>query len=53
MTMHISLDDNETRIEPIKLARNIVDMVNEERLTHKDVKELIAYLSVYTRYNQA
>lgn len=51
MTIDIVLDEFENRIEPIKLANEIINLVSEEQLSVNNVREIIAYLSVYTRYN--
>ena len=51
MEFNIVLDDRESRMEPIKIAQNLIELVNDKYLKTKDIKEIIAYLSVYTRYN--
>lgn len=51
MNVNIILDEYENHIEPIKLANEIINLVNEKQLSVNNVREIIAYLSVYTRYN--
>ena len=48
MKIGFELDDHEKVVTPMKVADALVDC---GAFTNKDLKELIAYLSVYTRYN--
>ena len=48
MNIAFELDDNEKAVTPMKTADALIDWGG---FTNKDLKELIAYLSVYTRYN--
>lgn len=48
MQIGFILDDNEKSVTPMKVAEALID---QEEFTHKELKELIAYLSVYTKYH--
>lgn len=48
MQICFMLDDHETAVTPIKVANALIE---DGGFTHKDLKEIIAYLSVYTKYN--
>ena len=49
MQIGFILDENEKRVTPMKTADALI---NSDQFDHQELKELIAYLSVYTRYNQ-
>lgn len=49
MTIGFILEDNEKKVTPMKVATALVET---EQFSRDELKELIAYLSVYTRYNQ-
>lgn len=49
MEIGFILDDNEGDITPMRTAHALV---SSGQFTHRELKELIAYLSVYTKYNQ-
>jgi len=48
MTIGFILDDDERMVTPLKTAEAIIE---SEEFDYKELKELIAYLSVYTKYN--
>lgn len=48
MTIRFILDNDECTITPLKMAEAIIE---SEEFDYKELKELIAYLSVYTKYN--
>ena len=48
MTIGFTLEDHENEVTPLKTAEALIAC---EQFSIKDLKELIAYLSVYTRYN--
>ena len=48
MNIEFVLEDHEENITPLRTAEAIV---SSEFFSVKDLKEIIAYLSVYTRYN--
>lgn len=48
MIISFELEDREYKITPIKVAEALI---NSEQFHYDELKELIAYLSVYTRYN--
>lgn len=49
MKIGFELDEHETKITPIKVADALIDC---GQFDHKDLKEIIAYLSVHTKYNK-
>ena len=49
MELGFILGDNEDRVTPMRTAEALVA---SGQFTHKELKEIIAYLSVYTKYNQ-
>jgi hypothetical protein len=48
MQIYFTLDDNEKAITPLKVVEALID---QDIFNHKELKEIIAYLSVYTKYN--
>lgn len=48
MTIGFMLEENETKITPMKVADALID---SEALDAKDIKELVAYLTVWYKYN--
>lgn len=48
MQIGFMLEENEGEITPLKTVQALIDT---GRFSHKELKEIIAYLSVYTRYN--
>ena len=48
MKIAYELEEHESYITPLKIAEALVD---SGQLDHDEMKELIAYLSVFTRYN--
>ena len=48
MQVGFILDDHESEVTPLKTAEAIIE---SKQFSHNQLKELIAYLSVYTRYN--
>lgn len=48
MKVMFALDDNETKVTPMKVADALIE---DGGFSNKDLKELIAYLSVYTKYH--
>lgn len=48
MQIFFNLEDHENTVTPIKVANALIDCGS---FTHKELKEIIAYLSVYTRYH--
>ena len=49
MNIGFVLNDDEDTVTPLKAAESIIDA---DVFSIKELKELIAYLSIYTRYNQ-
>ena len=49
MRVAFELDEHEDKVTPIGAA---YALINSDIFDEKDLKELIAYLSVYTRYNK-
>ena len=49
MKIGFELDEHEATVTPIKVAEALIECGQFE---HKDLKELIAYLSVYTKYHK-
>ena len=48
MQIGYTLEDYETKVTPMKIAEALIE---DKSLTIKDLKEVIAYLSVYTKYH--
>lgn len=48
MQLFFQLEDHETKVTPMKTADALI---NSDQFSYKELKELIAYLSVYTRYH--
>ena len=48
MEILFSLDDDEKKVTPMGVAAALIE---SEEFNRQELKELIAYLSVYTRYN--
>ena len=48
MKVMFILDDHESNVTPMKIAQALAE---DSDLDNKELKEIIAYLSVYTRYN--
>ena len=52
MEIAFILDDNENEVTPIKIANALIDATKQSKqFPEKGLKEIVAYLSVYTRYN--
>ena len=51
MTLSIILDENEKKVSAISLAHEIIGLHETGDITQKDLRELVAYLSVYNDYN--
>ena len=51
MTLSVILDNHEKEITAMNLASEIVKLYEEGGITRKDLRELVAYLSVYNDYN--
>lgn len=49
MIIGFELEEHEKKITPMNTAAAIIE---SEQFTRQQLKELIAYLSVYTRYNE-
>ena len=49
MKITFILDDHEDKITPMKIAQALAE--GTPQLSNKDLKEIIAYLSVYTKYH--
>ena len=49
MIIGFELESHEKRITPMNTANALIE---SEQFTREQLKELIAYLSVYTRYNE-
>ena len=49
MIIGFELEEHEKKITPMNTAAAIIE---SEQFTREQLKELIAYLSVYTRYNE-
>ena len=49
MKVMFILDDHEAKVTPMKVADALIE---EGRFSNKDLKEVIAYLSVYTKYHK-
>lgn len=48
MQIGFTLEDHEAKVTPIKTAEALIEC---RQFDHKDLKEIIAYLSVYTKYH--
>jgi magnesium-transporting ATPase (P-type) len=48
MKVAFILDDHESEVTPLKTVEAIIE---SNQFSHDEIKEIIAYLSVYTRYN--
>ena len=48
MTINFVLNDNEDNVTPLKTAEALVD---SGQVTYLELKELVAYLSVFFDYN--
>ena len=48
MTVNLILDDNEDKITPMKIAEALID---SGQVTYLELKELVAYLSIFLDYN--
>jgi len=48
MKIGFELEEHETSVTPLKVAEALIEC---ESFNSNELKELIAYLSVYTRYN--
>ena len=48
MQIGFTLEDHESKVTPIKVAEALIE---DGSFGHKDLKEIIAYLSVYTKYH--
>lgn len=48
MKIGFELDEHEAVVTPIKVAEALIE---SGMFDYKDVKEIIAYLSIYTRYH--
>ena len=49
MIMSFELDEHEDQVTPIKVADALI---SSDQFDREELKELIAYLSVFTRYNE-
>lgn len=49
MKIGFELDEHEAKVTPIKVAEALIEC---DQFDHKDLKEIIAYLSVYTKYHK-
>lgn len=49
MIISFELDDHEDRVTPIMVADALI---SSDQFDREQIKELIAYLSVFTRYNE-
>lgn len=48
MIISFELDEHESRVTPLKVADALI---SSDQFNREELKELIAYLSVFTRYN--
>lgn len=48
MEIKFHLEEHEKRVTPLKMAEALVE---QKEFTRDELKELIEYLSVYTRYH--
>lgn len=48
MRVMFVLDDDEEKVTPMKVAEALIE---DGHFSNKDLKELIAYLSVYIKYH--
>lgn len=49
MIISFELEEHEKKVTPMNTA---AAMIESEQFTRQQLKEIIAYLSVYTRYNK-
>lgn len=49
MIVSFELDEHEDQVTPIKVADALI---SSDQFDREELKELIAYLSVFTRYNE-
>lgn len=51
MYIGIVLDDNESKVTPIKVANALIEALEASKeFPENGLKEIVAYLSVYNRY---
>ena len=51
MYIGIVLDDNESKVTPIKVANALIEALESSKeFPENGLKEIVAYLSVYNRY---
>lgn len=51
MYIGIVLDDNESKVTPIKVANALIEALDASKeFPENGLKEIVAYLSVYNRY---
>lgn len=48
MKIGFELEEHESKVTPIKIAEALI----EDGFSHNELKEIVAYLSVYTKYNK-